>query len=204
MSRFSDGGLRAGGGEKNYELCARTWSSLPWIPRACGDFAGGLFWSFDADRTLMSINNFRDDGQSQADAAFLGGHEGIKDLFPQLQRNPRPGVRNAHFDPVESAAATALGTRFADIDEKLASAGTHGIVAILHNINECLLAQALIQRHQWQIRLILFLHPNLSSLPKLRHIIQGTIENRGDVLRRQIRVQRTGEIQEARDQGAQT
>src|ERR1700733_5489466 len=171
MSRFSDGGLRTGGGEKNHEPRALTWFTLPWLTRACGDFAGGIFRSFDANRTLMSINNFRDDGQSQADAAFLGGHEGIKDVFPQLHRNPRPGVCNAHFDPVEPAAVTALRTRFADIDEKLASAGTHGIVAILHNINECLLAQVLTQRHQWQIRLILFLHPNLSSLPKLRHII---------------------------------
>src|SRR5580704_7418943 len=78
MSRLSHRRLLVGGWEKYYEAGALTW---------CGH--SGMLGAFHSDRTAMPINNLRDDGESQSDSGFLRGHEGIKDLFPQLRRNAR-------------------------------------------------------------------------------------------------------------------
>src|ERR1700686_4599125 len=103
MSSFPHGGLLARRGEKYYEMgararCARTSIAV----------AASINRSFDADRAVMSIDNFRHNGQSQADAAFLRSHKRVEDLFPQLRRNARASIFNAQFDPVHAAAT--LGT----------------------------------------------------------------------------------------------
>src|ERR1700693_6433465 len=99
MSSFSHGGLLARRGEKYYEMgararCARTSIAV----------AASITRSFDADRAVMSIDNFRHNGQSPADAAFLRSYTRVEDLFPQLRRNARPCVFDAQFDTVDAAA----------------------------------------------------------------------------------------------------
>src|SRR5271167_2746040 len=192
MSRFSHGSLLAGSGEKHYKMRAGTTIAVTGTAR-----------SFDPNAALMPVNNLRDDGESQTNAGFLRGYEGIENLFPQLRRNAGASVFDAHFHPVK-VAAVAAGLRFPCLDTKHATAGPHGIVGILHNINECLFTQALIQRHERQTSRIFFLDLDRRTLPELRNVIQCAIEDGRDVLRRQIRVQRTREIQETRDERAQT
>ena len=73
----------------------------------------------------------------------------------------------------------------------------------MQNINECLLGQALIQRHKRQTSRIVLLHFNGATLPELRNVIQSPVEDGGNILRSQISMQGTREIEKAGNQRAE-
>src|SRR5215471_18008920 len=58
----------------------------------------------DADRPMMSVNDLRNNRQSQAHSALLGRDEGIEYLLAQLRRNSWPGICNANLDSIAGSA----------------------------------------------------------------------------------------------------
>src|ERR1700741_2800568 len=206
MSSLSHGGLLTRRGEKYYEMGARARCNRTGGTRA--RYAGtsiavaASITRVNSDRAVMSIDNLRHNGQSQADAAFLRSHNRVEDLFPQVRRNARTSIFTAQFDTVHAAASLGPSPRLPRLDAQHTSARAHGIVGVLHQVHECLLAQTLIHGHERKMRLVFSLHANGSTFPQLSDVIQGTIENGGDVLRCQVRVERAREIQKTRDQRA--
>src|SRR5579859_1482808 len=146
----------------------------------------------------MSINNFRHNRQAESDSGFLRGDKWIENLLPQIRGDARSRVFN--FD---DHSVVSVGTRLLDIHPQAAAALPHGVISVLHNVDERLLAKTLIKWNHRQIWSIVFLDSNRLALPQRCDIGQCTIEDCGDVLRRQIRMQRTGKIEEARHQRAQ-
>src|SRR6202158_1751491 len=149
MSSFSHDGLLTRRREKYYEMGARARRRRTRSARACygrtsSAVPASITRSFDADRTVMSINNFRDNGQSQADAAFLRSDKRVEDLFPQLRRNARTSIFNAQFDTVHAATSLGPSPRLPRRDAQPTSARAHGIVGVLHQVHECLFAQTFI------------------------------------------------------------
>ena len=63
---------------------------------ACGKKyhkAGALLTAsggFNANRSMMAVDNPRDNRETEAHAGFLGGHKRIEDLLPQFPWNSRP------------------------------------------------------------------------------------------------------------------
>src|SRR6202140_969071 len=154
MSSFSHGGLLTRRGEKYYEMGARACYARTSIAVSASITRG-----FDADRAVMSINNFRHNGKSQADAAFLRSHERVEDLFPQLRRNAWASIFNAQFDTVHAAASLRPSPRLPRLDAQPTSARAHGIVGVLHQVHECLFAQTFIHGHERKMGLVFFFHP---------------------------------------------
>src|SRR5579859_5697377 len=128
MSSLTHGSFVGGGWEKYYEMSAGA--RCAGFPRASRAIAGGIARSFDADRAVMSIDNFRNDGQPQADAAFFRGHKRVEDLFPQLRWNARTGVVNAQFDSLNATGIAHPRRRFPRLNAQHAAAGAHGVVGI--------------------------------------------------------------------------
>ncbi len=97
----------------------------------------------------------------------------------------RSALRRRH-----AAAVPRPRPRFPRLDAQHATAGAHGVVSILHDIDERLLAQTFIQRHQRQISAHT-LSPLAPGAPfhNCATSFKRAIENGGDVLRRQIGVQ---------------
>src|ERR1700719_373044 len=130
MSSFSHGGLLTRRGEKYYEMRARARCARTSIAVAATITRG-----FDPDGAVMSINNFRHNGQSQADAAFLRSHKRVEDLLPQLRRNARTSIFNPQFDTVHVAASLGPSPRLPRLHAQHTSARAHGIVGILHQVH---------------------------------------------------------------------
>src|SRR5258706_488210 len=158
-------------------------------------FMPGSLRSVNTKSMGFSLSNLRPVLASSAEKV-------VKPSSPLFRRNAGSVISHAFFDSVNFAVSPA-GPRFPALDTQLPAGGAHGVIGILHDIHECLLAQALIERHERQIGTVVFLYSNRRSFPELSDVIQGTIEDRGDVRRREIGVQGTREIQETRDQRAQ-
>src|SRR5581483_1077894 len=113
-----------------------------------------------ADEAVVLVHDLGNNGQPQSYAGLLGGDEWIEYLLTQLRRNPRTCVLDSHF---HSLAFICLSRR--NFYAKSSPFASHGLVSILHQIDESLLAKILIQRRrQWLLR-IFALYFNPAAVP---------------------------------------
>src|SRR5215472_12028388 len=123
----------AGSGKKYYKARAR--------PLAFGRVA---VRAFNANRSMVAINNLRNDRQAKSNTSLLGGHKRIENLLAQLLGNAGPRICDTHFNAVCASAFARFPPGFHRLDSQNASAlRAHGIVRVLHDVDEGLLAQAL-------------------------------------------------------------
>src|SRR5215469_5295133 len=110
---------------------------------------------------MMPINDLGHDGEPQPDTSLLRSHKWIEDLLTQLRRNARPGVCDANLDALCAAAMRDIAPRPSRSHAQTASSvSPHCIISILHDVDERLLDQALIDRHRRKVGLILLFHSN--------------------------------------------
>ena len=76
---------------------------------------------------MMAVDDLRNNGQAKSDAGFLRRHKRIKNLLLQLSRDPRAGIRDAHFDAFDRAALSRSGLGSFDADLQLAAGGTSAV-----------------------------------------------------------------------------
>src|ERR1700691_2757538 len=91
---------------------------------------------FNPYRTVMHIHNPGDDRQTQANSSFFRRHKRIENLFAQLGGNSRSTIFDANF---YSFAPRAVG--WIHGQPQCSSVGSHRVISILNQIDECLLAQ---------------------------------------------------------------
>src|SRR4029077_19177732 len=153
---------------------------------------------------MMTVDDLGNDGQAQSHSALLRGHEWIEYLLPQVRRDSWPGIGNTYFYSVDRVSITGVAARGVDLNTQHSAAfGAHRVIRVLNDIYERLFRECLIERNLRQAGLILLFHLYRRPFPELRDIIQRSIQHCGDITRRQVRMQRTREIEKAGDQGAQ-
>src|SRR6266550_930208 len=149
---------------------------------------------------MMPINNLGDNGETQSHSALLRGYEWIEDLLSQVRRDSWPGIGNTHFYSVDRVSIRGPAPRGVDLNTQHSAAfGAHRVIRVLNDIYERLFRECLIERHLRQAGLILLFHLYRRPFPELRDIIQRSIQHCGDITRRQVRMQRTREIEKAGD-----
>ena len=126
------------------------------------------------NRTVVFIDNFRNDGEPQSHAGLLRGDKRIEDLFAKLRWNSRPGIEHSHFDAAP-LASFARPNRNAQPAPGLA----HGVVGILHQIDEDLLGEIFVQRHRRQFVFVAPLDLDRRAVPIRSHRPQRAIDDLG-------------------------
>src|SRR5580700_1301930 len=144
------------------------------------------------------VHDFRHDGEAQAHSAFLGGEEWVENVLAKLGRNSWTRIRHSHLDapPLASCAQS-------DRNVQPAATLTHGIVGILYQIHEYLLAKILVHGGVRQIPLKLALDSNLRSAPIGGHRPERSIHDLGNRTGPRFNAKRPREIQKSAYQGAE-
>ncbi len=91
--------------------------------------------TLDMDRPMMTVDNLRNDGESQSDTCFLRGHKRVEDFFPQFVGNAGASVGQAKFHSFAIILCEGL-----NLDAQRAAMVCililHGFVCVLHKIEE--------------------------------------------------------------------
>src|SRR4029077_1906738 len=115
----------------------------------------------NANRAVVAVYDFGDDGQPESHSALLRRHKWIEHLLAEFWGNSGARVGNPDLDPIHigSLARIATGTdcRHAQFATTI---HTHSVVSILDQIDEGLLTKRLIERDLRQAGLILLLNSN--------------------------------------------
>src|SRR5450631_1332506 len=169
----------------------------------------------DMDCPMMTVHDLRNNGEAESYAGFLRGHKWVEDFFAQCVGNTGAGVSQAEFHTFTPILHGRL-----NLDPQRA-AGVfvlHGLVGVLHEIEEGLLAQAFVERNGRQVLCVVafdahrFTHilvarlrsaSKLSAVKAISDNLQDAIKKRDQVRRMRLRVKRTSKIQKLGNQGAE-
>jgi len=149
------------------------------------------------NRPVMTVHDLRNDGETKAHSRFFRGHKRIEDFLAQFFGNARTGVGQAQLYSFSIFLDDGL-----NLDSQRAT-GFHGFIGILHQIEEGLLAQALIERNEWKIARVFALHAHRLFAGKTRgNNLQHAIKQRSQVGGIRLRMQRAGEVEKLGHEGA--
>src|ERR1039458_10451177 len=98
---------------------------------------------FDPDPAAMIVHNFGDDGKPKADAVLFRSEKGIEYLLAQGGGNARSGI----FDDDAHARSAVRGFRrdgYAQDRFARGAGRVHGKIRVLDEVDECTLAERLL------------------------------------------------------------
>src|SRR4029077_10779936 len=121
----------------------------------------------------------------------LCSEKGIENLFSQLNRNTGPGIRNLNLDASVAVRIHCTNGYFH------LTTFWHGLICVENQIDEYLLAEFCVHKRPWQFGRIFPFDFDLCFGPTVMDCLEGLIQNRKDLLRVNLKLQRPGKIQKS-------